>query len=387
MPSLESSRNYPAYSACILIGAFTLYTLFCSNIIVSAFGYALIFAVLALSYLHYRSLGASEEASAVDIVAALSLYSITTVILFYPTIHTLFRSDDWLILSLFKSIEGFSPESVKKIALFEMFGDIRFQPLAHLLLFARHLLFGGSVAAYHLLNMALHVITGLCVLLILLRATKNRELSFLGGLIFIALPGQFDTVVWTYHIYIIASTLAILGAIYLTLEYARTKKGALLRAALGLTLVSMLFYEPAIMAPGALLVIISGLYITGMGGITRRELITAAGATGIIYAFYIGLTLYGLSLTRETHFISFSDMVTVGNIASAVKVTIINLWKAAFIRGIGVSHIVGIDDIVYLANPAGLYTSFTSIVKVALGILLILCAKPTKRSSSTFYCR
>ncbi len=373
----ESLRKYPV---CILIGAFTLYTLFSSHTTPGLLGYALTVAVLALSYLYYRSLGAKENSVApLSIAAALSLYSITTVILFYPTIGTLFRSDDWLILSLFNSIDGFSPESIKKITLFEMFGDIRFQPLAHLLLFVRYIVFGDSILSYHLLNMALHVVTGLCVMLILERTTKNPQLSFLGGLIFIALPGQFDTVVWTYHIYIITGTISILSAVYLTLEYARTKEAVLLGAALGLTLASMLFYEPAILAPASLLVIIYGLSVTGGAEISRRELAAATVAVGVIYAFYIGLTLYGLSLTRETHFVSFSDMATAGNIAKAIAVTAANLWESTFIRGIGVSHIVGIDDIVYLMSPATLYNNFSSIVKIALGLLLILSIKPTKR--------
>ena len=66
------------------------------------------------------------------------------------------------------------------------------------------------------------------------------------------------------------------------LEYARSKRRSLLVAALLLTLVSVLFYEPAILAPGALLLIISGLHITGSAEFTRREVATTVGAVAVV---------------------------------------------------------------------------------------------------------
>jgi hypothetical protein len=379
MRSSEISRNYPVYSACILIGAFTLYTLVSSKTFILTHQYPLIFGVVALAYLFYRSIDDDGAGSTPSMAAILSLYSITAIVAFHPTVDTIFRSDDWIILSLFESIEGLTLASAKNIALFEMFGDIRFQPLAHFALFARHQLFGNNIALYHLLNIALHVLTGVSVFMLLSSLTRDSKLSFIGGLIFITLPSQFDTIIWTYHIYIIASTLAVLLALYLTVEYTRTKSLGQLAGALLLSLTSMLFYEPAIAAPAALLLIISGMYITGEANITRRDLAITVSAVAVVYAFYIGVTLYGLSLTRETHFVSFSDITTLENIFNALRVTAINLWESTFIKNIGITPGISIKDLVYLIPPKGLYTSFASLIKIELGLFLLALSIPSKK--------
>ena len=379
MRSSASSRNYPVYSACILIGAFTLYTLLSSQIMVGLLQYPLILGVLALAYLYYRSLGDGEASSTSGAtVGVLSLYSITAIVAFHPTIHTIFRSDDWIILSLFNSIEGITLASAKDIALFEMFGDVRFQPMAHFLLFARYLLFGNNILLHHLLNMALHVLTGLLIFLLLSSLTKNLKLSFILGLLFITLPSQFDAIVWTYHIYIIVSTLFVFLLMYLALKYAESPKRLLLFTALLLALVSMLLYEPAILAPASLLLIISGLYLSGDSGLTRRDLLLPLCSVIVVYAFYLGLTVYGLSLTRQDHFasLSLSELATPGNMVKALMVTFTNLWESTFLKNIGITPNVIITNIIYVATPTGLYTGLAPLGKIALGLFILSLFRP-----------
>lgn len=376
MGSSASPKNYLVYPACILVGAFTVYTLVNSQITLFPDQYPLIIGVLALAYLLYRSLDTKVVGSASSMAAVLSIYTITAIVAFLPTIHTVFRSDDWIILSLFNNLEGMTLASAKDIALFEMFGDIRFQPIAHFLLYARHLIFGSNMLAYHLLNITLHVLTGVAVFKVLSALTRDSKLSFILGLIFITLPSQFDTITWTYHIYIIVSTLFVLLSVCLALKYAGSPKKVFLFTALLLALVSMLLYEPAILGPASLLLIVSGLYLSGSGSITRRDLILTISSVIGVYAFYLALTAYGLSLTRQNHSVSPSDLATLGNMAKAFMVTARNIWESTFIKNIGIPPNVEITDIVYLLTPKGLYTALPALGKIALGLFILSLFRP-----------
>ena len=124
---------------------------------------------------------------------------------------------------LFNSIDGFSLKTLKDISFFEMFGHIRFQPLGHLLIFVRYLAFGNNILLYHILNIALHVSAAFLVFLVLKAFLKDTRFPFIFGLLFITLPSQFDTVAWTYHIYIILGTMLALSTIFLVYRYVETE--------------------------------------------------------------------------------------------------------------------------------------------------------------------
>ncbi len=130
---------------------------------------------------------------AISIMAVLLFYSIVAAFLFSPIVDNILRSDYWFIRVLFGNT-NWSPEGIKNVATFELLGNPRSQPLAHLLLFARYTLLGYNIAPYHILNIGLHVANGFLVFLILSRLNTRFSLSAILGLLFIVLTSQFDTV-------------------------------------------------------------------------------------------------------------------------------------------------------------------------------------------------
>ncbi len=146
------------------------------------------------------------------------LYISFTALLYHRTFGFIFRSDEWILYNPFIDLD-FSLKSIWKVIAFEMFGDIRFFPLSHLLLFLQFKLFGTRTVLYKITAVFFHSLTAFLLFKNLCLFGVNGRLSLLSGLLFIALFTHFDAVTWTYHIYhVLFSTLAILLSLYLVKE-------------------------------------------------------------------------------------------------------------------------------------------------------------------------
>jgi hypothetical protein len=64
------------------------------------------------------------------------IYVIIAGLVYYKTFRFIFRSDEWILYNPFIRMKGIV-KNLWKIMAFEMFGDIRFFPLSHLLLFCQ----------------------------------------------------------------------------------------------------------------------------------------------------------------------------------------------------------------------------------------------------------
>jgi tetratricopeptide (TPR) repeat protein len=146
------------------------------------------------------------------------LYISFTALLYHRTFGFIFRSDEWILYNPFIDLD-FSLKSIWKVIAFEMFGDIRFFPLSHLLLFLQFKLFGTRTVLYKITAVLLHSLTAFLLFENLRLFGVDERLSLLSGLLFLALFTHFDAVTWTYHIYhVLFSTLAILLSLYLVKE-------------------------------------------------------------------------------------------------------------------------------------------------------------------------
>lgn len=308
----------------------------------------------------------------------LAVYGLAGLMLFHKSLDSIFRSDYWLILTLFNHQEGFSLETVKNISLFEMFGDIRFQPLAHLLMYFRHLAFGNQVVLYNLLNVALHVATAYLVFLILARMLNETRVSFLFGAWFLVLFSQFDTVVWTYHVYIIVGTILALACAYLAYRHAEAGGFRFLIAAALAGLLSLLLYEAAIFVLAATpMLVLAGGHAAGRNT-SRKEFMFAVAVVLAAYVFYAAFTAYGISLEKPSAKMSLRDLLEPGHIFLSTKAVLANLWTSSFVKNVGVLPDVKITDIVHLSLEPETYKKTEAILKILLGLALLSLVRPRR---------
>jgi len=318
---------------------------------------------------------------AITYISILLFYAIATTLVFYPTIRNIFRQDDWLIMFLFTQTKTLTLQSLKDIALFEMFGHMRFQPLAHFLMFIRYLLFGNNIIFYHILNILLHAFTGFLIFLTLNRLLKDAGLAFVSGMLFLTLPSHFEIVAWTYHIYIIIGTQLALLAIYLLSKYVESDKILVLASAIFFAFISVLLYEPAIIVLGVIIIILSGFYLDKADSLPGKKILLAAGLIFLTGLAYLGVTVYGITIADYR--MKADMLISLELILKSVMVTFTNVW-AIFIKNIGIKPFLEIKDIVYVNVPADLLGDIRAIVKLVLAVFIISSLRVGKASKAVF---
>lgn len=296
---------------------------------------AVIFALQAAGYfVIQRSIVKTNAAIGITVLIT---YSVCSLLLFYNSIWNIFSADYWLIFTLFTSMDKFDFETFRKIAFFEMFGDARFQPLAHLTMYARHLIFGGNVLLYNLFNVVLHSLTAFAVYLVVNEASKDKLLAFMTGSVFIVLATHFDTVRWTYHIYIILGTLSVLFAVFLLLRYAVSGGIVALVSAFVLALISMLLYEAAALAPFFMMALILASMMDRDNPVNVKKLWLPCIAMIAAYLLYAAVTVYGLAIKEPSPMTLTNVMLWHPHLfEDAGKALITNMAQTSFMKNIGV---------------------------------------------------
>lgn len=307
------------------------------------------------------------------------VYSVVALIVFYPTITCIFRSDYWAIATLFSRQMDFTPESLKNISLFALFGHPRFQPFANLLLYARHILFGDNIILYNLLNIMLHMTTGFLVYKVLSRLVNSLRLAYLFGLLFLTLISHFDTVVWTYHIYVIVGTIITLWAILLVINHVETGGFGYFVAAISLAVLSALMYEPAFFAPATLFCLVLGLHSQKGKSLPRAEIYRLMAAVDSAYLLYLSVTLYGFTLVRHSNKISLPNISFLMLLYKSIRAVGVDLVGTIFAKNIGIVRIQ-INDLVYVKFPEHAFTHFEYYLKAAIGITLLLFFRIRKKN-------
>lgn len=179
----------------------------------------------------------------------LSIYLTFAACLYHRTFRFVFRSDEWILYNPFIDLD-FSLKSIWRVIAFEMFGDIRFFPLAHLLLFAQFKLFGTRTLLYKITAIVFHALNGLMVYAILCGLGVSDHLSLLCGLLFLSLFTHFDSVTWTYHIYhVLFSTFLILVSMSLVIFSVISLHPFWGLPALVICGISMFLYEAIVPVP------------------------------------------------------------------------------------------------------------------------------------------
>ncbi len=367
----KSKRSIKYFGAAV--ACFALYTVVTSFNALSPLQWGISFLLTAGAAAIYFGLGSPllKDSPARGSLTVISFYIVAALLVFHPTMHNIFRSDYWHIALLFDTVSDFNLEAAKRLSLFEIFGDMRFQPAAHLLMYFRHIIFGDEVVLFHLLNIILHSVTGFALYAALNRFIKDRAYSFIFGLLFIVLQSHFDTVVWTYHIYIILSSILILTAVNLTKRYIDGEKAVSVYIAGLLSIFSILLYEPSIAIPFLLFLMAGAAFLTEEGVVERRTVFIAGFSAAAVYIVYAGVTLFGLSLTEGEHkVVSGGDLITFDNILMGLVALFKSLWHTIYLENIGITAELNIVEIIYIHPPEGVFTSFTALVIMGLSVAL-----------------
>ena len=363
------------------IAIFLIYTCFLYVIEASLYqGVLVLGTIILLSVLFLFGLEIVKK-TYIKLSLILILYIIIAGVAFHPTVTNIFRSDYWLIAPLFVKSQGnFSLGFLRDILFFEMFGDLRFQPIAHLLMFLRYLAFGNEVVLYNILNITLHIIVGFLVFSILYKHNRSIQFSLIFGALFLVLPNQFDTVNWTYHIYVIVATILVLLSIYLAYKYTEKKRGAYLLCSVITALLSAFLYEPTILTPALLFPLILSLYRYKKKIITKQNFFVILFVIIFTYFFYSFITTIGMLSIKSSKTMSLQDVITWNNIFNSLKYIFVNFWESTFIKNVGVMPVIDIRDIVYVSPATVAVTNITSFLKVVLGIFMFLLFRTNKNN-------
>lgn len=375
-------EKHAVYAALFVGMLFTLYSALTFNFFLLPYQWLLVFIMATLTGGGYLLLKRGiPRRNGAKIGMVVILYAIAAGIIFHSTTQHVFRQEEWTIYVLFSRIGAFSFNDLKDISLFALFGHIRFQPFANLLLYSRYLILDNNVMLYHLLNILMHVGVSVLIFLILHNYTKDIPFSYLCGLFFIALPSQFDTVVWTYHIYIIAGTLFFLFAILLTHRSAETGSRGFMVASVVLAASSAFLYEPAVVCHAALFFIMLGMRQAQAESISRRDYFFICVAIAAAYLLYAGITAYGISLAKSSHRMSLSDLLSVGNVLKSLEAVATDLWRSAIIKNSGVHLNILIEDVVSASLPKSILADIMMPFKILIALFLFSFCRFTKRNA------
>ncbi len=343
-----------------------------------ALAFALLIIALTALFFMEKGLLTARRAAGVTVI----IYALVAFTAFHSTTGNIFRSDYWLIAELFNSFDQVTIDTLRRISLFEIMGDPRFQPLAHLLMYLRFLVFKFNPLAFHTLNIALHTLTAFLIYLIVKEFTAEKGLAFITGLIFIVLQSQFDTVVWTYHIYIITGGALLFAAILLARRYSVTGERAYFIYAVLFSLASLLLYEPAVAGPAAVAGIVLFNWRRDGQAAPRRTIYSTALIAIAAYIAYMLVTLFGTSLTTTSHKMGMGELTTLSNIGLAVKALFVNLWQSSFIINTGMTATLDLSDIVYIRMPEDIFTTI-NIIKLIPVVFLAASLRAVKGTRAT----
>jgi hypothetical protein len=294
------------------------------------------------------------------VILALGLMG--SLLAFSPSLTAPFRSDEWYIAN-FSQHTSLTLEAIGQVSYWELFGDPRFQPFSHLLLFLIHKVLGNNFLLFHLLNWVSHVIVGLLIYAIVREVHGDKMTSSLCAVLFLTGYSHFDTVSWTYHIYIIHQTACLLFGFWVVLKDPSQLRWW--QALVGGILVGFAcyFYEAALVIPILILMVMLWLHHASLKrdlGSNLRKLSVFAVCMVVVYGGFLGLYLssVGGQLTGRIDWALF---------LKAAQNTLSGLWQQGVIANLGFPPQQAIGDLFYLQGSA------FGILPV-LGIALLLAA-------------
>ena len=297
----------------------------------------------------------------------ISLGIIGSLLAFSPVLTAPFRNDEWYIAN-FAHCAPFSVETIAQASSWELFGDPRFQPFSHLMLFLIHKVLGNAFILFHLLSWVSHILVGLLIYAIVRELQDDKLTAALCAVLFITGFSHFDTVSWTYHVYIIHQAICLLAGFWIVLRdpgqlrWWQTLAGGIL---VGL---ACYFYEAAVVIPVFILILaLRSYYLLKKSDPESKSqnLVVFAVCITVLFGGFVGLYLSQMGD-------QISGRVDTGLFSAASVNTLKGLWGQGVVGNLGFPPQYAVEDLLYLQGSRwGIVpTSAIILFLIALGIRL-----------------
>ena len=273
----------------------------------------------------------------------LALGIIGSLLAFSLVLTSPFRNDEWYIAN-FARHAPFTLETIAQASYWELFGDPRFQPFSHLLLFLIHKVLGDAFILFHLLSWVSHIVVGLLIYAIVRELHDDKMTASLCAVLFITGFSHFDAVSWTYHLYIIHQAICLLVGFWivlrdpLQLRWWQVLPGGML---VGL---ACYFYEAAVVIPALIMIMAfhSHYRLQKSGSESKsRNLFIFALCAVVLYGGFLGLYLSQMGA-------QISGRVDPGLFSVAAVNTLKGLWKQGVVGNLGFPPRHTFGDLLYL---------------------------------------
>ncbi len=304
------------------------------------------------------------------IVLALGL--IGCFVAFSPVLTTPFRSDEWYIANFARHAPT-TLETIAQAASWELFGDPRFQPFSHLLLFLIHKVIGNAFVLFHLLSWVSHITVGLLIYAIVKELHGDKMTAALCAILFVTGFSHFDTVSWTYHIYIIHQTICLLVGFWVALRDPSRLRWW--QALIGGILVGFAsyFYEAGLAIPILIMMVMfwSNYAFRKPGlGSNLQNLFIFAVCVVVAYGAFLGLHLSSVGG-------QVSARVDTALLVGAAHNTLRGLWKQGVVGNLGFPPQYAFGDLFYLQ---GSHFEFLPILAIIFFLTAVICNLVARKS-------
>ena len=273
----------------------------------------------------------------------LALGMLASLIALSPLLSAPFRNDEWYIAN-FARYAPLTVETLAQASSWELFGDPRFQPFSHLLLFLIHKMLGNAFVLFHLLSWVSHIVVGLLIYAIVRELHNDKLTASLCAVLFILGFSHFDTVSWTYHLYIIHQAICLLFGFWIVLKdpvalrWWQALPGGML---VGL---ACYFYEAALVIPVLILILVFRSYYLLKKSDPEsksQNLVLFALCVTVLFSGFLGLYLSQMGG-------QISGRLDTGLFSAASVNTLKGLWGQGVIGNSGFSPRHAVGDLLYL---------------------------------------
>ena len=201
------------------------------------------------------------------------------------------RSDYWSVLYVFHQVEASSGSSnLMEIINHDPWQDGTYRPLAHILIYLEHKIFGADFLWNHIINFICYCLSIFFLYLLIREFSFNKLLSVAFLTVYAFLFSQFDIVTWTFQIFITIGFCTCLLSFILHFKYLRTGKKVLLIPIGFLFIFSLFCYEGYALWPLSILILSFGWRFLQPPGFRKKKTFTPELIMlGVVYSLYIGV--------------------------------------------------------------------------------------------------
>lgn len=184
------------------------------------------------------------------------LLFLSLLVIYLPTFFHPPRSDCWTLFYFFHHIEKLDGTCKWLYVLrFDPWTQIRFQPLAYLILYLEYCIFGSNYMWYHYIHFLLYCLSILLLYKFSIFFVKDKKILLCFLSLFAFLYAHFDIVSWWLHAYIILGFCMCIGSFILWLKYLETNKKIYFLFSFLFLLLGMLCYETYFLWPFGVLIL------------------------------------------------------------------------------------------------------------------------------------